>query len=69
MMNKNKKIPDKKKKIDQKEFESVVMGHTNDVTYLLHTMLSLMRRMNRDEKLDDYEFATLHNTIDLVFKK
>jgi len=56
-------------KIDRKQFESVVIGHTNDITYLLHTVLSLMRRMNRDGKLEDYEFAMLHNTIDLCFKK
>ena len=56
------------KKISQKEFESVVIGHTNDITYLFHSVVSMMRRLSRDGKLDDYEFAMLHNTIDLIFK-
>ena len=55
-------------KISQKEFESVVIGHTNDITYLLHSITSLIRRMNRDGKIEDYEFFMLHQTIDMIFK-
>lgn len=49
-----KKIPPKNK-INQKEYESVVTGHTNDLLYILHNVTSLMRRMNRDGKIEDYE--------------
>lgn len=53
----------------QKEFEAVVVGGESDTEYMLHRITSLLRKMNRDGKVEDWEFANLHSTIEMVYRK
>ena len=65
-----KEINVKKKKVSQKEFESVVAtGHSSFESYFLHRIVSVLRRMNRDEKIEDWELSAMHDDIYIYLEK
>lgn len=57
-----------KKKVTQKEFEDVVVYKYKDIEFILQQLVSTIRKMNRDGKLEDYRFTFLHKDIELIFR-
>lgn len=55
------------KKVTQKDFEEIVIDRNRDIQFILHNLVSVIRKMNRDGKIEDYQFEFLHRDIDLIF--
>lgn len=56
-----------KKQISQKEFEDIVTV-VRDIEHILQSIVSTMGKMNRDGKIEDYNFSFLHKDIELIFR-
>lgn len=58
-----------KEKITQKAFEDVVINYSDEIDWFLHRIVSLIRRQARGDKIDDLEFSSLHQDIEIFGTK
>lgn len=54
--------------VSAEEFARAVTGYTGDIEYVIHNAVSMMRRMNRGDQINDWEFSMMHNTIESIFR-
>ncbi len=54
---------------EDQEFIGMMTVPIKDIYYIFHEIISKMRRLSRDGKLEDYEFAMLHQTVDLILRQ
>lgn len=51
----------------KKQTKKVVKDRSN-INYILHRIIRILERMNRDGKVDDSELRLLHTDIDMIIK-
>lgn len=54
------------KAISDAEFMQIMGTPVKDFNYVCHTLVALIRRVNRGDAVNDEEFAVAHQNIDLI---
>lgn len=50
------------------EFKEIMSTPIKDIEFVIQNIISTMRKMNRDGKIEDWNFTFLHKDIEMVFK-